>query len=160
MDFTVTITCFFAPEFADLYSRSFPTSAVGLRVAIPLFQGGKRIQEVKLAQLQEDRAEVGLRNFEKQLNTEYETALANYEASYFDWQTLQSNQQLAEEVYNTIKMQYDEGVKAYVDLIVAETELRTAQLNNYNALFNVLSSKLDLMRALGQIQPSTIDSSL
>lgn len=150
---------FFAPEFADLYSRSFPTSAVGLRVAIPLFQGGKRIQEVKLAQLQEDRAEVGLRNFEKQLNTEYETALANYEASYFDWQTLQANQQLAEEVYNTIKMQYDEGVKAYVDLIVAETELRTAQLNNYNALFNVLSSKLDLMRALGQIQPSSIDSS-
>lgn len=151
---------FFNPEFAELYSRSFPTSSLGVRVSIPLFQGGKRNQEVKLARLQEERAEIELRDFEKQLNTEYETAYANYEASYFDWQTLQSNAQLAEEVYNTIKMQYDEGVKAYVDLIVAETELRTAQLNLYNALFNVLSSKLDLMRALGQIQPSSINSSL
>lgn len=151
---------FFSPELANLYSRSFPTSVVGVRVAIPLFQGGKRLQEVKLARLQEERAEVGLRDFEKQLNTEYQTATSNYEASYFDWQTLQTNAQLAEEVYNTIKMQYDEGVKAYVDLIVAETELRTAQLNLYNALFNVLSSKLDLMRSLGQIQPSSFDSSL
>lgn len=151
---------YFAPEFTNLYDQAFPTSSVGVRVAIPIFQGGKRIQEIKLARLQADRAEVGLRDFEKQLNTEYETALANYDASHFEWQTLQSNMELAEEVYNTIKMQYDEGVKAYVDLIVAETELRTAQLNNYNALFNVLSSKLDLMRALGQIQPSSIDSSL
>lgn len=151
---------YFNREFANLYNQSFPTSSVGVTVAIPLFQGGKRIQEVKLARLQEDRAEVGLRDFEKQLNTEFETALANYKASHYDWQTLKTNMELAKEVYETIKLQYDEGVKAYVDLIVAETELRTAQINHYNALFSVLSSKLDLMRALGQINPSSPDSSL
>lgn len=151
---------YFNREFANLYNQSFPTSSVGVTVAIPLFQGGKRIQEVKLARLQEDRAEVGLRDFEKQLNTEFETALANYKASQYVWQTLKTNMELAKEVYETIKLQYDEGVKAYVDLIVAETELRTAQINHYNALFSVLSSKLDLMRALGQINPSSPDSSL
>ncbi|WP_297337881.1 TolC family protein [Algoriphagus sp.] len=151
---------YFNRSFSNLYNQAFPTSSVGITVAIPLFQGGKRIQEVKLARLQEARAEVGLRDFEKQLNTEYETALANYKASYVDWETLKSNMELAKEVYQTIKLQYDEGVKAYVDLIVAETELRTAQINHYNALYSVLSSKLDLMRALGQINPSSPDSSL
>ncbi|MDN3688496.1 TolC family protein [Cyclobacterium jeungdonense] len=151
---------FFNREFSELYSQSFPTSSVGLTIAIPLFQGGKRVQDVKIARLQQDRAELGLRDFERQLYTEYERALANYHSSFYEWETLQSNRELAEEVYETIKLQYDEGVKAYVDLIVAETELRTAQLNHYQALFTVLSSKLDLMRALGQINPSSIDTSL
>lgn len=151
---------FFNRDFSGLYRQSFPTSSVGLTLAIPLFQGGKRVQEVKIARLQQDRAELGLLNFEKQLFTEYERAMANYQSSYYEWETLQSNKELAREVYETIKLQYDEGVKAYVDLIVAETELRTAQLNHYRALFTVLSSKLDLMRALGQINPSSINSSL
>src|SRR5690606_14691139 len=99
-----------------------------------------------------------LTDYEKQLNTEYESALAAYNSNYFTWQTLQDNLALAEEVYNTIKLQYDEGVKAYVDLVVAESELRTAQINNYNALYSVLSSKLDLQRAMGQINPNSIES--
>ena len=147
---------YFNSEFSDLYNQSYPTSTLGLTVGIPIFQGGKRAHEVKIARLQEERAEIGLGQFEQQLNTEYETSLANYKASYGVWVALRDNMILAEEVYNTIKLQYDEGVKAYVDLIVAETDLRTAQLNNYNALFTVLSSKLDLMRAMGQIKPSSL----
>jgi outer membrane protein TolC len=38
-----------------------------------------------------------------------------------------------------------------LELTVAEADLRTAQLTYYNALFNVLSSKLDVQRALGNI---------
>ncbi len=145
---------YFNQTIENLYNQSFPTSALGLTMAIPIFQGGRRNQQIKMARLREDRAEIGISNLEKQLNTEYESAMANYTASYFEWETLRENMELAEEVYNTIKLQYDEGVKAYVDLIVAETELRTSQLNNYNALYNVLASKLDLQQALGQIQPN------
>ena len=150
---------FFNQNFSGLLDQSFPTSAIGLTASIPIFQGGKRSDEVKLAKLQQEKSLVSLNNYEKQLNTEYETALADYNANYFAWQTLQDNLDLAEEVYNTIKLQYDEGVKAYVDLVVAESELRTAQINNYNALYSVLSSKLELQRAMGLINPSSIESS-
>ena len=91
-------------------------------------------------------------NLKKQINTEYESALANYESSYVEWQNIKQNMEMAEEVYNIIKLQYDEGIKAYVDLIMAETELRTSQINHYNALYKVLSSKLDLEKALGNIE--------
>lgn len=151
---------FFNQRFSALLNESFPTSGLGLTASIPIFQGGKRAHEVRLARLRQEKSQVALTDYEKQLNTEYETALANYSSNYFTWQTLQGNLELAEEVYTTIKLQYDEGVKAYVDLVVAESELRTAQLNNYNALYSVLSSKLDLLRAMGQINPTSIDSSL
>jgi len=49
-------------------------------------------------------------------------------------------------------LQYKEGVKTYLDVIFAESDLRTAQVNYANALYQVLSSKLDVQKQLGTIQ--------
>jgi outer membrane protein TolC len=142
---------FFNNEFSNLYNNSFPTSSAGLQVAVPIFQGTRRIQNLKIARLEEERADIGIEEARKAINTEYKTALANYKSDYFEWLTLRDNMQAAQEVYDIIRLQYDEGVKAYVELIVAETDLRTTQLNYYNALYGVLASKLDYERALGNI---------
>jgi outer membrane protein TolC len=143
---------FFGNTLSELYQRGFPTSQVGLQAAIPVFQGSRRIQNLRIAQLQEERLDVEVENTRNLINTEYQTALANYKSDFNDWQTLGRNAQVAEEVYNIIKLQYDEGIKAYVDLVVAETDLQAAQINYYNALFRVLTSKLDFERALGMVE--------
>ena len=142
---------YFNDDFSQLYDTSYPTSAVGLQVTVPIFQGTKRLQNLKIAQLEEQRAEVEEENTRNAINTEYQTALANYKSDYFEWVTLRDNMQAAQEVYDIIRLQYEEGVKAYVELIVAETDLRTTQINYYNALFGVLASKLDYQRAIGNI---------
>lgn len=142
---------YFNNAFSSLYAQAYPTSAVGLQVSLPIFQGTRRIQNLKIAQLQEQRLDVEIEDTRRELNTEYQTALANYKSDLVEWRTLQTNVEMAQEVYDIIKLQYDEGVKAYVDLIIAETELRTTQLNYYNALYNLLSSKLDYQQALGNI---------
>lgn len=142
---------YFGNEFQNLYNQHYPNSSVGLQVALPIFQGTRRLQNLKIAELQEDRLDSQIEDARRTINTEYQTALANYKGDFTEWRTVQQNLEMAEEVYEIIKLQYDEGVKAYVDLIVAETELRTTQLNYYNALYNVLSSKLDLQQAQGNI---------
>lgn len=141
-------------NFSELYSTAYPTSGAGLQVSLPIFTGGRRFQNIKIAQLQEQRLEVEQSNLQNIINTEYERALANYKSDYNEWLTLKRNAEVAREVYDIIKLQYDEGIKAYIDLIVAESELNTAQLNYYNALYNVLASKLDYQRALGNINIS------
>ncbi|MGW8121321.1 TolC family protein [Roseivirga echinicomitans] len=143
---------FFDNQFSDLYKNNYPTSAVGLSAGIPIFQGTKRTQEIKIAELKEERIQLDKINLKNQINTEYAAAMAAYKSNLFEWKAVKENMELAEEVYNIIKLQYDEGIKAYVDLIVAETELRTSQLNHYNALYMVLASKLDLKKALGNIE--------
>ena len=65
---------------------------------------------------------------------------------------MRENQALAEDTYRIINLQYRSGVRAYLDVIVAEADLRTARLNVFNALYAVLVSKLDVQRALGMIQ--------
>jgi outer membrane protein TolC len=139
-------------EFSQLYNTAYPTSAAGLLVSIPVFQGTRRIQNLKRAQLLEERLQQELIETQNAINTEYQRALANYKSDYNEWLTLQQNVEIAKEVYDIIKLQYDEGIKTYLELIIAETDLRSAQLNYYNALYQVLASKLDLQRALGEIR--------
>jgi outer membrane protein TolC len=54
-------------------------------------------------------------------------------------------------VYNTLQLQYRAGIKTYLEVIIAETDLHTTQLNYYNALYQVMSSKIDVQKALGNL---------
>lgn len=134
-----------------LYDTNYPGSVVGLKLSVPIFLGGKRTQEIRKSKLQESRIDLDLENSKNQINTQYEQAMATYKANRNDLNTNKSNVDLSRQVYNTMKLQYDEGIKTYLDLMTAETDLRTAQINYLNSLYNLLSSKLDVKQALGTI---------
>lgn len=138
-------------EFAQLYDRNFPNSVAGLRIAMPIFQGTRRIQNLQKARLQVKRLELDIDYTKSQLSTEYEQALAVYKSNLNEWKIQESNLSIAREVYTTVKLQYDEGIRAYLDVITSEADLRTAQLTYLNALYNVLASKLDVQKSLGTV---------
>lgn len=142
---------YFNSKLDNLYNKSFPNSATGLSLSLPIFTGTRRIQEIRKSQLQERRIDLDLENTRNQIYTQYQTALASYKANLNDWKTAKENVDLSRDVYNTIKLQYNEGIKTYLELMTAETDLRTSQVNYLNALYSVLSSKLDVQQALGTI---------
>jgi outer membrane protein TolC len=144
---------YFSDSFSNLYNRSYPTGYAGLTLGIPIFQGGKRLQNLSKARLQVDRANLDLVNSRNTINTEYIQALAGYKSNFTNWQLLKQNVELAKDVYKVVSLQYREGIKTYLDVIIAQSDLRTAELNYYNALFQVLSSKIDLEKALGTLTP-------
>ena len=139
-------------QFSKLYSQSYPNSFIGLTLSLPIFQGGKRLQQIKQAQFQITQASNDIRSYENQINSQYQNALATYKSNLYNYYSLKENLSLASEVYDVIQMQYRSGVKAYLDVITAESDLRTAQINYYNALYQVLASKIDVMQSLGNIK--------
>lgn len=141
-------------DLSKLYAQSYPTSQGGLTAALPIFQGSRRLQNIRIARLQEDRSDIDLENTRYMIHSEYQNALASYKSNYTEWLTVRHNVLVAREVYDIIKLQYDEGVKAYIDLIVAELELKASELNYYITFYSLLESKLDLERALGNIKPN------
>lgn len=138
-------------EFGNLYDTSYPSSVGGLTLRIPVFQGTRRIQEIRKAQLQERRLDLDLIDVRNQIYSQTEAAMASYKANLNDWKTARENVTLSQEVYNTIRLQYTEGIKTYLELMTAETDLRASQINYLNALYSLLSSKLDVQQALGTI---------
>ncbi len=138
-------------RFGQLYSNNFPNSYAGLQVAFPIFQGTKRQQNIRIAELQLTRIDWDVVNLQTTISTQYAQALATYKSNLNNYYVLRENLELAQDVYNTINLQYHSGVKAYLELITAQTDLRTAESNYSNALYEVLSSKLDVQKALGTI---------
>jgi outer membrane protein len=136
---------------SDLYRTRFPNSYAGLQLGLPLFTGFRRTQNLRRARLENTRLDEDVSNTRNQINTEYATALANYKGYYTQYMLGKRNLEASKEVYEVINLQYREGIRAYIDLIVAQTTLRTSQLNYYTALFQLLSSKVDLLRALGEL---------
>jgi outer membrane protein TolC len=138
-------------DFGKLYNVSYPNSFAGLTLAFPIFQGGKRKYNIQQAQWEVKRTDLALAALRNNLNSEYSAALAAYKSSLSNFVAVKDNVLLAKEVYDVIDLQYRSGIKTYLEVIAAETDLRTAQINYFNALYDVLSSKIDVQRALGTL---------
>jgi outer membrane protein TolC len=138
-------------KFSDLYSRAFPYSSFGLQLNIPVFSGFRRIEEIRKSRLQEQRTDWDEVNLKLAVYTEYQTALSDYKTNLYYLRSQAENTAMAREVYNIVKLQYSEGIKPYLDVIVAESDLQTSEINYLNALFSLLESKVNLERAMGDI---------
>jgi len=139
-------------QWSRLYNKNYPVSYIGIELSLPIFTGGGRIQEIDQAELELQRFEYNFTSLKDSLNTEYTRALANYKSDLNNYYVQKNNLELAKEVYKIIELQYKSGVKAYLDVITAETDLRTTQVNYITALYNVLSSKVDVQKALGTLK--------
>jgi outer membrane protein len=138
-------------ELGQLYERKFPYSYVGASISIPIFQGGKRVAKIQEQKYARDRIDVALVNLENILETEYTRAMASYKSNLKNYEAQRENVALATEVYNVIQLQYLNGVRNYLDVTVAESDLRTTRINYFNSLYQVLASKMDVLKVLGQI---------
>lgn len=139
-------------QFSDLYNKVTPTSLFGLRLALPLFQGMHRLENLSREKLQYQRLQLGMDYLKSKINSEYTLALSRYTSNLNELRIAKRNITIAKDIYNTVKLQYEKGIKAYLEVIVSETDLRTAELNYLNILFQILTSKVDLEKASGDIK--------
>lgn len=136
----------------QLYAKNYPNSYAGVALSIPLSQGGKRLMNIKQSKWQIRKADLDITEVQNNINAQYAQAIAAYNSSLANYKALKENLVMASEVYDIIDLQYRSGIKTYLEVIVAQSDLRTAQINYFNALYQVLSGKIDLQRALGQIK--------
>ncbi|UAY50632.1 TolC family protein [Ferruginibacter albus] len=138
-------------QFSKLYAESFPNSLVGLQLTLPIFQGGKRIYQTRQAEQQLQILDLDIVNLKNNINVQYQSALAEYKGNWASYVSLKDNVALANDVYNVIRLQYQQGIKTYLDVIIAESDLRSAQLNYFTSLYQLLESKIDMQKALGTL---------
>lgn len=138
-------------NFGELYNKRYPYSFVGVTLGVPIFQGGKRTAKIQEQRWASKRLDASMTNLQNSLTTEYTRALASYKSNLANYLIQRENVALAQDVYNVVELQYRSGIKTYLDVTVAESDLRTTRINYFNALYQVLASKIDVQKALGQI---------
>jgi outer membrane protein len=145
------INYYYNNNLSDLYNKAYPNSYFGASLTLPLFQGGKRSANIRQQKWNLRRLDWDITNLKSTMSSQYQQALAAYKANLISYLALKQNVELAKEVYEVIHLQYKSGVKNYLEVITAETDFRNARINYFNALYAVLASKIDLQKALGQI---------
>lgn len=138
-------------KFSDLYDRAYPYSYIGVQLNLPIFNGFRRTENVKKSKLQEERIDWDEVSLKLNIYVQYSQALAAYKSNLYYLNTQHENVDMAREVYDIVKLQYREGIKPYLDVIVAESDLQTSEINYQNALFQLLKSKIDLEQAMGDL---------
>ena len=161
MGFLPTVSAFgnynlnyYSNQFKNLYQQNYPNSYAGLLVTVPIFTGTQRSQQVKVARLQIERLDYNFNSLKDSIRTQYIQSLSSYKADLNNYFEQKENLELARQVYNIIQLQYRSGIKTYLDVVVSNNDLFAAQVNFTNAIFQVLSDKIDVERALGILKYS------
>lgn len=140
-------------NFSDfLSSNSWASfSSVGIRLRVPIYDGGLRKTQVESVQIDLKKGEEDKRQLLSLYEAQFENAKKSLELNLNNLQPLKKARSLAEEIYAQSQQRYQQGLAPLTETLNAETSLREAKNNILSALFQVRMAELDLLDANGQL---------
>jgi outer membrane protein TolC len=137
-------------QFEELSTaQSFDVGTVGLQLSIPVFDGFRKkhqIQQSKLAMQKIANSKDDLLN---SFDLELKNTQAQLENAYANMEAYQRNVDLAEKVFRVSQEKYKEGVGSSLEVNDADSQLKQAQTNYLNGLFEYLDTRVEYQKARG-----------
>ena len=130
----------------------FPTVLIGARISIGLFDGLQTIYRIQQSKLEILKVENNLRMIQQGIDLEVSASKTNLLNASASMETQKKNIELAESIYLASKKKYEKGVSSNLEVLNAETSLKEAQTNYFNALYDALVAKVDYDKANGNIK--------
>lgn len=128
------------------------SSFIGLNVSIPLFDGFQRKYKIKQSQLTLQKVDNTIENVRDAIDFEQVATKASLTNALNNLDAQESNQQLAERVYQTTKKKFEQGLGSSFEVLQADADYQTAQANYFNALYQATVARISYQRALGRLQ--------
>lgn len=125
-------------------------SVIGLRLNWSLFTGLQRNYQVQQKKVEIKKLENTLSQFETQVRVEVEQQGILLTNANENLSIQRENMELAQSIFDISEIKYKEGVGSSLEVVNADNELKEAQTNFFNALFDAVIAKIDLTRAIGE----------
>lgn len=142
-----------ATNAGDLFqkSRYYNYTFVGAKLQIPIFSGFEKRYKVRNEFLEEEKIKNTMQRTEKMIGLEVQQAQINYTKAVESLKIQKRNLSLAQENLKSIKIENEKGIVNNIEVINAEADLRQAQNNYYNSLYQAYIAKVDLDKSLGNL---------
>jgi len=127
-----------------------PSDLFGLQVQWTLFDGLNAQSKIREVQYKIDKAEVDLKSFENAASMEWKNAQNTYNVQLQQAALQKENMDLAQDIYNKTQIKFQEGVGSTLEMTQAESELKNAQVNYLNAVYDLVLAKIDYHKAIGK----------
>ena len=127
----------------------FTTSFISMRVNIPIFDGGARNARIAKAKLELEKTKNNVEQFKLSVDNDVAQSRLKMKTALLTMDSQKKNIELAEQVYKTTKLKYEQGLGSNQEIYNAQTELKVAQNNYYSSLYDAINAKIDYMKAAG-----------
>ncbi len=121
----------------------------GVNLQVPIFDGFRKKNQIAQVKLSRLKTENDLRTFENATNLEYYQSKSKYMTTRQQLVQQKKNFELSKEIYDRTNARFKEGVGSASDILMAENELKTAQTNYLNSIYELLVSKIELQKSMG-----------
>ncbi len=121
----------------------------GLRLDLPLFEGGLRRAEVREAESRLRQADLWLEDTKRSVEIEVDSAYLSLITSYGVLASLKAETEFAADNYNAVSKQFKHGLFDSIDVMDANTLLVTAERELARSRFGFRLSSLGLRRSAG-----------
>lgn len=126
-------------------------SNFGVSLNVPLFSGLQRNYRVQQAKLELQKTENNFSQLKSGIDLEIKQVAAAYLNAVETVEAQQQNSDLAANVARVTKIKFEQGVGSNLEVVEAESALREAQVNYFNALYDAIVAKIDLDKAYGKL---------
>lgn len=142
-----------ANPFKLINDRFYASSALGVRLKIPVFDGFSIKYQALQKELEIQKLEIQAEQTQQQNAQDAANALADYQSNLLTYENQKRNLELAQKVMADINQQYQSGIADVTDVINTSGDLQTAQNNYVSALINLKQAELNLRKAQGTLMP-------
>ena len=126
-----------------------PYSYVGLSLSIPIFSGGKRLNNVRAAKVQASELELQTENTRRQLQISIRQNINTMETAMHSYEAAGKALESAEKAYDITRASYEVGSSTLTDLNDAQLALVQARMSVSQSIFSYLNAKASLEQTLG-----------
>lgn len=136
------------------FERWFPASTLTLGVQVPIFDSGMKkyqIEQSRLNLIKIDQTSTLLR---QSFDLQADQANIMLKNGLETLETQKRNMELAQEIVRVTKIKYQQGLGSNIEVINAEASLKESQTNYFASLYDVLIAKVDLDKAMGNLNIS------
>jgi len=138
--------------FTDKNTTWIRSSFIGLNINIPIFDGFQRKYKIQQSRYNVQKAENNLDYIKQVIDFEQYALRETLTNSLLNLDAQQRNMELAERVFNTTKIKFQEGVGSSFEVLQADADYQTAQANYFSSLYNAIVAKISYQRSLGKLQ--------
>lgn len=126
-------------------------SNISLNVSVPIFKGFYTRSKIDEAKLELKKTENQIENLKLTIDNEVETARIKFQTAIESMDYQKQNMKLAEDVYEQTKKKYEAGLGSNTEITAAQTDLKGAQTNYINALYDAIVARVDFLKAIGKL---------
>lgn len=129
----------------------YTTSYIGLQLSVPIFKGFSTRAKIEKAKLEYQQTQNQLDALQISIDNDVENAQNNFATAIATMDYQKKNMALAELVYDQTKKKYESGTGSATEINTAETDLKTAQTNYIQSLYDAIIAKVDYLKATGKL---------